>query len=211
MWQWLTQWKKICMYIYISLSLYIYIHIHISKTLMRFCRKWNKTSWFILLQTDKAWLPLIVLQQLCHCAAISTSAEVSEIRISWSSRQLTRQLWCCKGGYGFWLFLQGKMRSVPVNVRTLFTPQSSHLCHHFSPHHAESCLVWSSFWVSLILSGLTMKANLLCSSQQWNQPTAHPIQTGPKIPPESIIISTRDFWMYQTFSSKSTDLHSFLP
>lgn len=156
--------KNMHVYLYLSLSLYIYIHIHISKTLMRFCRKWNKTSWFILLQTDKAWLPLIVLQQLCHCAAISTSAEVSEIRISWSSRQLTRQLWCCKGGYGFWLFLQGKMRSVPVNVRTLFTPQSSHLCHHFSPHHAESCLVWSSFWVSLILSGLTMKANLLCSS-----------------------------------------------
>lgn len=129
-----------------------------------FCRKWNKSSWLILLQADKAWLPLIVLQQLCHCAAISTSAEVSEIRISWSSRQLTRQLWCCKGGYGFWLFLQGTMRSVPVNVRTLFTPQSSHLCHHFSPHHAESCLVWSAFWVSLILSGLTMKADLLCSS-----------------------------------------------
>lgn len=31
------------------------------------------------------------------------------------------------------------------------------------------------------------------------------------IPPESIIISMRDFWMYQTDSTKSTDLHSSPP
>lgn len=56
-----------------------------------------------------------------------------------------------------------------------------------------------------------MKAHLLCSSKQQNQSTARPIQTEPKIPPESIIISMRDFWKYPTFSNKSTDLHSSLP
>ena len=106
-------------------------------------------------------------------------------------------VWSCRGRW-----------SVPVNVRT---PQSSHLCHRFSLRHSESGSVWSALRVGLILSGLTMKADLLCSSEQQTQPPARPIQTAPKIPSEFIIISTRDFWTYKTFASKSTDLHSSLP
>ena len=38
-----------------------------------------------------------LLQQPRHCVPKSASCEVREIRISWSSRLLTRWLWCCDG------------------------------------------------------------------------------------------------------------------
>lgn len=41
-----------------------------------FSRKLNKTSWFILLQTDEGWAPFILQQQLWCCAATSAPGEV---------------------------------------------------------------------------------------------------------------------------------------
>lgn len=121
-----------------------------------FSRKLNKTSWFILLQTDEGWAPFYFA-----AAAVMPRSNISS---RWREGS-----W---GFHGHRVTSQGGRATgrTPSDTRwgdkrppqcqtSVYGP-----CRHFLPRHVGSCSVWSAFWGSLILSGLTMKAELFCSS-----------------------------------------------